>query len=130
MSNDALALLVVEDSDFLHAFLLEGLEDAGFKLIMKSRGHDAIADLDANAARYKGVITDIRLGEGPSGWEIGRHARRIVPDIPVVYMSGDSGADWTSEGVPGSIMVQKPFVIAQIVTAITMLINDGAAAPS
>jgi hypothetical protein len=38
-------------------------------------------------------------------------------------MSGDSAGDHTSQGVPDSIMVQKPFAAAQIVTAVSTLIN-------
>jgi FixJ family two-component response regulator len=74
-------------------------------------------------AAETGLITDIRL-PGPSGWEIARHARHQKPKLPVVYMSVDSGADWAAEGVPKSLILQKPFAAAQAITAIsTLLIN-------
>jgi hypothetical protein len=47
-----------------------------------------------------------------------------VPGIPVVYMSGDSAHEWGSRGVPESVMVAKPFVTVQIITAITTLLNE------
>jgi DNA-binding response OmpR family regulator len=74
------------------------------------------------------LITDIQLGTGPNGWEVGRRAREVVPGLPVVYMSGDSAHDWTAQGVPESVMLQKPFVIAQLVTAITTLLNQASSA--
>jgi two-component system cell cycle response regulator CpdR len=37
-------------------------------------------------------------------------------------MSGDSGHDWSSKGVPNSLMIAKPFAVAQIVTAISNLL--------
>ena len=40
-------------------------------------------------------------------------------------MSGNSAADWTSKGVPNSIMLEKPFAPAQLVTAISNLLNSG-----
>jgi hypothetical protein len=43
--------------------------------------------------------------------------------IPVIYISGDSAADWSAEGVPESIMISKPFVMAQIITAVASLLN-------
>lgn len=43
----------------------------------------------------------------------------------VVYMSGDSAEDWSSKGVPNSIMLSKPFAPAQLVTAISNLLNSG-----
>ena len=68
-------------------------------------------------------MTDINLGPGPNGWAVVRHARELAPEMPVVYMSGDSGAEWASKGVPHSVMVPKPFVPAQIITAVAALLN-------
>jgi hypothetical protein len=39
-------------------------------------------------------------------------------------MSGDSAREWSANGVPESIMLQKPFVLAQLITAITTLLNQ------
>jgi hypothetical protein len=41
-------------------------------------------------------------------------------------MSGDSTQDWSSRGVPNSVVAAKPFVPAQILTAVTMLMNEAA----
>jgi hypothetical protein len=35
---------------------------------------------------------------------------------------------WSANGVPNSLFLQKPFAIAQLVTAITTLLNQAAAA--
>jgi DNA-binding response OmpR family regulator len=86
-------------------------------------GNDALAELDADAARFRAVIADIKLGKGPDGWEVGRRAREHVSDMPVVYMSGDSDHEWSSKGVPNSLMVAKPFAPSQVVTAVSMLIT-------
>ena len=83
-----------------------------------------MGELDADAARFRGVLTDIRLGRGPNGWEIARHAGELAPHIPVVYIGGDSAHEWDAQGVPNSVMVSKPFVAAQIITAITSLLNE------
>jgi len=56
--------------------------------------------------------------------ELVRRARELVPNIAVVYVSADSGPDWTSSGVPKSVLVIKPFAEAQIVTAIATLITE------
>lgn len=57
-----------------------------------------------------------------------RHAREIDPAFAVVYMSGDSTEDWASKGVPNSIMLAKPFALAQLVTAVAQLLNGGPSA--
>jgi hypothetical protein len=40
-------------------------------------------------------------------------------------MSGQSADAWTVKGVPNSIMLAKPFAPAQLVTAISNLLNGG-----
>ena len=59
------------------------------------------------------------------GWEVAQHAREIEPDFPVVYMSGAAAADWTSKGVPNSIMLEKPFAPARLLTAVSNLLISG-----
>ena len=121
--SDSLFVLLVEDEEMLHLILEDGLTDAGFELVIAPNGLAAFAELDRNPSRFKAVLTDIRLGEGPSGWDVARYARERVPEMPIVYMSGDSSADWSAKGVPESVMISKPFVLAQIVTAIASLLN-------
>jgi hypothetical protein len=40
-------------------------------------------------------------------------------------MSGQHAEDWSSKGVPNSIMLTKPFAPAQLVTAVSQLLNTG-----
>ena len=117
-------LLLVEDDTSLQLVLETALSDEGFEVFTANNGNAALAELDANATQLKAVITDIRLGAGPTGWDVGKHARELVSGIPVIYMSGDSVHEWSANGVPESIMLQKPFVIAQLMAAITTLLND------
>jgi hypothetical protein len=44
--------------------------------------------------------------------------------MPIVYMSGDSDHEWSSKGVPSSIIIAKPFAPAQLVTAVSTVINE------
>jgi DNA-binding response OmpR family regulator len=44
--------------------------------------------------------------------------------MPIIYMSGESAEDWAAKGVPGSMMIAKPFAPAQLVTAISNVINE------
>jgi hypothetical protein len=47
----------------------------------------------------------------------------LINGLPVIYVSGASHQDWTSKGVPESVMIAKPFAPAQIVVAISGLLN-------
>jgi DNA-binding response OmpR family regulator len=116
-------LLLVEDEVLLQELLDTELAAAGFELVIVNDGAQAFAMLDADAARFKAVITDIRLGSGPDGWDVGRRACELVPDMSVIYLSGDSAHDWASKGVPKSLMIAKPFASAQLITAVSTLIT-------
>ena len=117
------ALFLVEDDALIRELLDASLTDAGFEVVEVSCGTKALAHFDADAARFRAVITDIRLGAGPDGWAVARRARELVPTRPVVYMSADSSHEWSSQGVPNSLMVAKPFAPAQIITAVSTLLN-------
>ncbi|WP_346658054.1 response regulator [Bradyrhizobium sp. 157] len=74
---------------------------------------------------YKALVTDVSLKGSLSGWEVARQIREKVPAFPVVYMTGAAADEWTSQGVPNSILLQKPFAPAQLVTAVSNLLNTG-----
>ena len=54
-----------------------------------------------------------------------RLVRQIDPAFPIVYMTGAAADDWGSEGVPNSILLKKPLAPAQLVTAVSQLLNAG-----
>ncbi|MEP7316997.1 MAG: response regulator [Sphingomicrobium sp.] len=116
-------ILLAEDEALIALDVQEALESAGFAVLHVFGGDDALAALDEQAAKLVGIITDVKFGEAVDGWEVGRKAREFLPHVPVIYISGDSAHEHTSRGVPGSVMLQKPFAPAQLVTAIAALLN-------
>lgn len=123
MADDIIVLLVEDEALILNT-LEDVLTDAGFEVVTALNGAEAIAALDVEDHVIAGLITDIRIGDGINGWDVARHARERSPSFPVIYMSGDSAADWASQGVPNSAILQKPFATAQLITAISHLLNE------
>ncbi|MDF3217284.1 response regulator [Mesorhizobium sp. M7A.F.Ca.CA.001.09.2.1] len=125
------AVLVVEDESLILLDIEHSLREAGFEVIAVYKGDNAIATFDRNPDRVAALLTDIRIGEGPTGWDVARHMRTVNPSLPVIYMSGDGAEDWPSLGVPNSLMITKPFVMPQIITGLANLLNSqaGLAAP-
>ena len=117
-------MLLVEDEALILEIVQEALEQAGFHVLAAPSGFAALRHLSEGVADLAGLVTDIRLGEGPNGWDLARHARRDRPDLPVIYMTGDSAADWPAEGVPRSQVVQKPFAVGQVVTALSAMLTE------
>jgi CheY-like chemotaxis protein len=118
----AIVLLLVEDEPLILMAAQEALEAGGFTVVPAASGTEALVVLNSRHTEIAGVITDVRLGSGPDGWEVSRHARELKPDFPVIYVTGDSAADWPVNGVPNSILLQKPYAAAQILTAISSVL--------
>jgi DNA-binding response OmpR family regulator len=115
-------LLLVEDEALIQNLLGNALVKAGYEVVVAGNGVKALEELALDANRFRGVITDIRLGSGPNGWAVAHRARALSPTIPVIYMSGDSGHEWSSQGVPNSVMLVKPFRMSEVVAAVSALI--------
>ena len=118
-------ILVVEDDQLIQSLVEETLGDGGFETAIAASGEEALSLLQDHKGKYRALVTDINLTGKMDGWEVAQHAREVEPDFPVVYMSGAAAADWTSKGVPNSIMLAKPFAPAQLLTAVSNLLNSG-----
>lgn len=103
--TDQVLLLLVEDEPLLRLASGDTLEGGGFAVAFACDGAQAIVALGNQGPPLAGLITDIRLGAGPDGWEVARRAREINPLMPVVYITGDSAADWPARGVPNSLIL-------------------------
>jgi CheY-like chemotaxis protein len=116
-------VLLAEDEFLIAEVVEDALVSGGYVVQRVASGDSALVELDG-AKHFSGLVTDIRLRGQITGWEVARHARRVNPDIAVIYVSGDSAHAYEAEGVPHSTFVQKPFVPDQITTAISTLLNE------
>jgi CheY-like chemotaxis protein len=110
-------VLLAEDEVLVADLIQDCLLDAGYEVVVAESGAAALRWVEGDAP-LDGLITDIRMGEGPDGWALARRARELRPDLAVVYMSGDSEADWVTNRVPDGLLVPKPFSPMQVVVAI------------
>jgi two-component system cell cycle response regulator CpdR len=120
----SLSVLLVEDEILILEIVRDALEQAGYDVQAARSGFAALEYMSGGVAELAGLVTDIRLGEGPNGWDLARQARRDRPDLPVIYMTADSAGEWPVEGVPRSQLVQKPFAAGQIVTAFSAMLTN------
>ncbi len=116
-------VLVAEDDQLVQGVVEEALTEGGFEIAIAATGEEAITLLKGNHTRYRALVTDINLAGKLDGWDVGRAAREIDPAFPVVYMTGAAADEWASRGVPNSILLAKPFAPAQLVTAVSNLLN-------
>ena len=114
-------VLLVEDEPLVMLTLQANLEDAGWTVVSAIDGSEAIDILDGSAASFAALVTDIRLGEGMTGWSVAEMARAMRAELPVIYITADS-ADRAEQAVPGSMVLQKPGVVRELISAIDQLI--------
>lgn len=118
-------ILVVEDDQLVQSLIEEALNEGGFDVAIVGSGEEAVTSLKKKPAPYRALVTDIHLSGKIDGWEVARTAREIDAAFPIVYMTGAAGDEWASKGVPNSILLSKPFAPAQLLTAISQLLNAG-----
>lgn len=63
-------------------------------------------------------------------WRSGSDRFPPATEMAVVYTSGDSAAEWAINGVPNSMMLEKPFAMAEMITAVDQLLNDRSTGPA
>lgn len=110
--------MVVEDEVMIRLALADLLEGEGMNVLEAQEGDEAIRVLDGLAKPLDIRISDIRLGEGADGWQVAEHARQIDPQVPIIFVSGDSQNEWATRAVSNSIMLGKPVADAKIMAAV------------
>ena len=117
-------VLIIDDEPLIASMVEVTFEDAGFDVRSVMSAAEAAEQIEKLGTELSALVTDIQLGKGPNGWAVAVDARKQLPLLPIVYMTGDSAADWTAYGVPKSVLVQKPFVGAQVLAAVMTLMNS------
>ena len=63
-------ILIVEDEALIRMDLADMFEDAGFSVLEARDASEAIKLIDMHGNSIEVLLTDIRLGKGPDGWDI------------------------------------------------------------
>ena len=117
-------ILVIEDDVQLQTTIEAALEDEGLESAIAATGEEAVTLLKSDSSDYRALVVDIRLLGRIDGWEVARTARRVDPDVPVVYITGVAADRWEAQGVPRSVLLKKPFAPAELVTVIQRLLDE------
>jgi CheY-like chemotaxis protein len=125
-----IVVLVVEDQDLVRQTIVPGLEEAGYTVVEASSADAALRTLEEKGGTIRALVTDVDLGGKITGWDIAHRAREMNPSLPIVYMTGANGDEWAANGVPNSVLLTKPFAPAQLVTAVSQLLNTAQQPPA
>ena len=110
-------ILFVEDDPIAGLSTSEFIRDRGFRVVDACCAEEAKRVID-RYSYLSALVTDIELGAGDDGFALARQARAAYPDLPVVFISGTAASRHATEGVEGSVFLNKPYHPRQIVEAI------------
>lgn len=122
--NERPVLLVVEDEYPIHDALEDALTEGGFAVEIHTSGEEALTVYRGHVKAYRALVTDVALKGRLNGWEVAVKIREADPAFPIIYISGAHADEWASKGVPNSVMLMKPFAPAQLMTAVSQLLNQ------
>jgi CheY-like chemotaxis protein len=122
-------VLLVEDDPTVRTVALSILERFGAGVAAVATAEEAL-DLLAAGQRFDLLFTDIVLGPGIDGFELGRRVRRTHPGIAVLFTSGYNEIAAEAAGSPeiaGCQLLPKPYAIGTLRVAVRNALADARA---
>jgi len=117
-------ILLVEDNDLVRAHTEAMLRGLGYNVVAAADGTMAARVL-AEGLRPNLLLTDVILPSGTTGRDVAKAAQRIVPGLPVLFISGYSGNVLMENGrlPPGVELLGKPFRRSELAARIRTLLT-------
>jgi DNA-binding response OmpR family regulator len=119
-------VLLIEDDFLLRATMAAALRNDGFEVIEAEDG-DAASVLIGGPDGFDLLLTDVHMPGRVDGIGAAALARARYPGIPVIIVSGISGANGRSTGFkPTAVFMPKPYVAEEIILAVRGMLKDAA----
>ena len=108
-------VLVVEDEPAVRAVPVTILRDQGYEVVEAGDGREAIEQLQAGRP-FDLLFTDVVLPGAMNGTEIAAEAKRLQPEIEVLYTTGYAENAVVHHGTlePGVTLINKPYRRAEL----------------
>jgi len=121
-------IAVLEDNITIGEMLQQGLELEGHTVIVYYSPTEFLAHIlepTTASTSFDLIIVDLFFSEGMSGGEVIHQVRRILPDLPAIFIS--VGSSWQIEAarraVPTVRVLRKPFSMTTLLAMIRELQN-------
>ena len=113
-------LLVTENASFAHN-IQQGIEQAGYRLLIAKRKSEAI--ILADEEKCSVVFLDLEIGERPVA-EIGHALRTVIPTINLILFS-DTATPPALDEIRPWVLLQKPSYLPELLN----MLNDNSFPP-
>jgi two-component system cell cycle sensor histidine kinase/response regulator CckA len=117
-------VLLVEDEPAVRLMTSRALQEYGYGVVEASGGHQALGVLERSEGRIDLLITDVVL-HGMDGPELARRAAELLPELPVLFISGYTDDEVVRRGLlqAGQPFLQKPFTPEALGAEVAMLLK-------
>jgi len=103
-------ILLVEDDDLVRSHASNLLNILGYKVVSASNGLEALSIL-MQGNQFDLLFTDIVMPGGLDGRQLAVEARKLYPDLPILFTSGYTDMTMLHDGSlrPGIQLLNKPY---------------------
>ena len=109
-------ILLVEDNAEVAAITTETLESRGYEVVHVDRARKGLDLLTQSGRSFGLLLTDVVMPDGMNGLDLAATARRRLPSLPIILMSGYNDA--MPERASAFRMLRKPVPAEQLMQAV------------
>lgn len=122
MSENRKKALIIDDEESLREIISEVLEIMDIEAVSAQNGEEGVAIATSEPDQFDLVFLDLFM-PGMSGEDTFTALRKVMPDRPIVIMSGyDQGSPEVKKLLNGSSkFLKKPFTISDIQNIVSSL---------
>jgi CheY-like chemotaxis protein len=85
-------ILVVDDEPLVVELLCQTLKHHHYHVQGVTSGSEALKLLRSDPDKYDALLTDVIM-EGVDGGQLAKESRKLIPDLPILFMSGYTNQD-------------------------------------
>jgi CheY-like chemotaxis protein len=120
----AATVLLVEDEAPIRAFVAEALSELGCRVITAVDGPSGLQALREAAPVLDMMVADVGLPGGLNGRQLADAARELVPNLPVLLITGYAGDALGPGALPqGMAVMTKPFRLDDLVAQLGAMLT-------
>jgi DNA-binding response OmpR family regulator len=113
-------VLLAEDDEIVRAVVERALQREGFLVLPAADAREALA-IWQQVTNIAALVTDVEMGDGPTGIELAEHVLRDKPTLPVLIVSAYLSREPIVAGENVSFL-HKPFYAAKLVARLRELL--------
>jgi PAS domain S-box-containing protein len=118
-------ILVCEDDEDVRAYTLEVLRELGYRVLEAEDGPSALRVLERRDERVDLLFTDVVLPGGMTGAVLADRARKLRPDLKVLFTTGYARNAIVHHGRldPGVELITKPFSYSDLAARVRDMLD-------